>query len=191
MGRGAARGADRRPGRGQARAAVTTAVALTAVAGTRGPAAGRGADAGRGARCRPAGVRQTVLDGGPEVTAVLGGSSPGPRPGLARTAAAPPRSSVPCSPAPHRRAAACRPQRPGARDRAHARRRAQQPADRARLGVTVNTVKWYLKNIFSKLDVANRAEAVSAARRGGLVARSERGVQGVLEARRRASKAPR
>lgn len=37
------------------------------------------------------------------------------------------------------------------------------------LGVTVNTVKWYLKNIYSKLDVGNRTEAVSVARRAGLL----------------------
>ena len=38
------------------------------------------------------------------------------------------------------------------------------------LGVTVNTVKWHLKNVFGKLDVVNRTEAVSVARRGGLLA---------------------
>lgn len=37
------------------------------------------------------------------------------------------------------------------------------------LGVTVNTVKWYLKNINSKLGASNRTEAVSVARRGGLL----------------------
>lgn len=37
------------------------------------------------------------------------------------------------------------------------------------LGVTVNTVKWYLKNIYAKLAATNRAEAVSAARRSGLL----------------------
>jgi LuxR family maltose regulon positive regulatory protein/serine/threonine-protein kinase PknK len=46
--------------------------------------------------------------------------------------------------------------------------RSNQQIARA-LGVTVNTVKWHLKNIFSKLDVANRAEAASVARRGGLL----------------------
>ena len=38
------------------------------------------------------------------------------------------------------------------------------------LGVTVNTVKWYLKNIYAKLGATSRAEAVSSARRGGLLA---------------------
>jgi ATP/maltotriose-dependent transcriptional regulator MalT len=30
-------------------------------------------------------------------------------------------------------------------------------------------VKWYLKNIYTKLGVANRTEAVSVARRSGLL----------------------
>lgn len=38
------------------------------------------------------------------------------------------------------------------------------------LSVTVNTVKWYLKNIFGKLGAANRTEAVSVARRCGVLA---------------------
>ena len=37
------------------------------------------------------------------------------------------------------------------------------------LGVTVNTVKWYLKNIYGKLGAGNRTEAVSIARRRGLL----------------------
>lgn len=37
------------------------------------------------------------------------------------------------------------------------------------LGVTVNTVKWYLKNIYGKLGAANRTQAVSVARRTGLL----------------------
>ena len=37
------------------------------------------------------------------------------------------------------------------------------------LGVTVNTVKWYLKNIYAKLGATSRAEAVSTARRAGLL----------------------
>jgi LuxR family maltose regulon positive regulatory protein/serine/threonine-protein kinase PknK len=37
------------------------------------------------------------------------------------------------------------------------------------IGVTVNTVKWYLKNIYSKLGAGNRTEAVSVARRQGLL----------------------
>ena len=37
------------------------------------------------------------------------------------------------------------------------------------LEVTVNTVKWYLKNIYTSSAPTNRAEAVSTARRGGLL----------------------
>jgi LuxR family maltose regulon positive regulatory protein/serine/threonine-protein kinase PknK len=37
------------------------------------------------------------------------------------------------------------------------------------LTVTVNTVKWYLKNIYAKIGATNPAEAVSTARRGGLL----------------------
>jgi serine/threonine-protein kinase PknK len=37
------------------------------------------------------------------------------------------------------------------------------------LTVTVNTVKWYLKNIYAKLGATNRSEAVSTARRSGLL----------------------
>ena len=35
------------------------------------------------------------------------------------------------------------------------------------LNVTVNTVKWYLKNIYTKLGAANRGQATSIARREG------------------------
>jgi DNA-binding CsgD family transcriptional regulator len=41
----------------------------------------------------------------------------------------------------------------------------------AKLFVTVNTVKWYLKGIFGKLDVASRAQAVARARAVGLLAK--------------------
>ncbi len=37
------------------------------------------------------------------------------------------------------------------------------------LSLKVNTVKWYLKNIFATLGVANRTESVAAARDGGLL----------------------
>jgi serine/threonine-protein kinase PknK len=37
------------------------------------------------------------------------------------------------------------------------------------IGVTVNTVKWYLKNIYGKLGAGNRTEAVSVARRHDLL----------------------
>lgn len=33
------------------------------------------------------------------------------------------------------------------------------------LGVTINTVKWYLKNIYVKLGVARRLESIAEARR--------------------------
>ena len=46
--------------------------------------------------------------------------------------------------------------------------RSNQQIGRA-LGVTVNTVKWYLKNIYAKLGATSRAEAVSTARRAGLL----------------------
>lgn len=37
------------------------------------------------------------------------------------------------------------------------------------LSVTINTVKWYLKSIYLKLDVARRGEAVSEARRRSIL----------------------
>ncbi len=38
-----------------------------------------------------------------------------------------------------------------------------------RLALSVQTVKWYNKSLFQKLNVANRAEALSAAKAGGLL----------------------
>jgi len=38
------------------------------------------------------------------------------------------------------------------------------------LAVSVNTVKWYLRNVYAKLGVSSRMESVSAGRRAGLLA---------------------
>ncbi len=38
-----------------------------------------------------------------------------------------------------------------------------------RLGVTLSTTKWHLKNIYSKLDVCNRTEAVHRAEKAGVI----------------------
>lgn len=43
----------------------------------------------------------------------------------------------------------------------------QQLADR--LSISVNTVKWHLSNIFGKLQIRNRVQAVTLARRAGLI----------------------
>jgi LuxR family transcriptional regulator, maltose regulon positive regulatory protein len=43
----------------------------------------------------------------------------------------------------------------------------QQLADR--LSISVNTVKWHLSNIFGKLQIRNRVQAVALARRAGLI----------------------
>ncbi|MDP9142703.1 MAG: LuxR C-terminal-related transcriptional regulator, partial [Pseudomonadota bacterium] len=43
----------------------------------------------------------------------------------------------------------------------------QQLADR--LSVSVNTIKWHLKNIFEKLRIQNRVQAIAFARRFGLI----------------------
>jgi LuxR family maltose regulon positive regulatory protein len=37
------------------------------------------------------------------------------------------------------------------------------------LVVTTETVKWHLKNIYRKLDASNRTEAVTRARRLGII----------------------
>ncbi len=38
-----------------------------------------------------------------------------------------------------------------------------------RLFITLSTVKWYLKQIYSKLDVSSRTQAIAAARSSGLL----------------------
>jgi LuxR family maltose regulon positive regulatory protein len=39
------------------------------------------------------------------------------------------------------------------------------------MNVSVDTVKWHLKNIFGKLDAADRFQAIDKARRAGLIPR--------------------
>ena len=124
-------------------------------------------------RCIPAGLRQPVLDGGPEVATVLGrlvaraeaGSWPGTGPPIAA------RCSPICWPRPRDRRGRGVADL-NARELAVLRMldvgRSNQQIGRA-LGVTVNTVKWYLKNIYAKLGATSRAEAVSTARRAGLL----------------------
>ncbi|RJG04333.1 LuxR family transcriptional regulator [Noviherbaspirillum sedimenti] len=40
----------------------------------------------------------------------------------------------------------------------------------ATMNVSIDTVKWHLKNIFGKLDVVDRVDAVDKARRTGIIA---------------------
>ena len=124
-------------------------------------------------RCLPAGLRQPVLDGGPEVAAALARLvDPGRGRDLARHRPADRRRGArrAARPTLHRRAAAW--PTSNARELAVLRMldvgRSNQQIGRA-LGVTVNTVKWYLKNIYAKLGATSRAEAVSTARRAGIL----------------------
>ena len=174
--------------RGQVRASVAAAVALTAVAerAARRMAAERSL-ASALSRCLPAGLRQPVLDGGPEVAAVLSrlvtraeaGTWPGTGPPIAVAVLA----DLLAHAAPPGRGVADL----NARELAVLRMldvgRSNQQIGRA-LGVTVNTVKWYLKNIYAKLGVASRAEAVSTARRAGsalLIPRTDGSLQGRVQ----------
>ena len=112
----------------------------------------------------PAGLRQTVVDGGPEVTAVAHRlverwpEGAPPVPGLAELLArvAPAKDTSGLN---GRELAILRMLDTGR----------SNPQIARELTVTVNTVKWYLKNIYAKLGATNRAEAVSTARRGGLL----------------------
>lgn len=160
--------------RGQARAQVSVDVQLTAVL----ERAARYMTAERVladtlARAAPSGLRQTILDGGPEITAVLrrladrGGSvgqeescpgvsaeylgtlagiSGGGRAGLGDVLSA-------------RETSILRMLETGQTNKQIA----------GALGVSVNTVKWYLKGIYSTLEASNRSQAVSIARRSKLL----------------------
>ncbi len=162
--------------RGQARAAVCASVALAGVQerAARRMAAERSL-ASALSRCVPAGLRQPVLDGGPEVATVLGrlvaraesGSWPGTGPPIAAGVLAELLAQAAVDAPGAGRAADL-----NARELAVLRMldvgRSNQQIAHA-LGVTVNTVKWYLRNIYAKLGAASRAEAVSTARRAGLL----------------------
>jgi LuxR family maltose regulon positive regulatory protein/serine/threonine-protein kinase PknK len=162
--------------RGQARAAVCASVALAGVQerAARRMAAERSL-ASALSRCVPAGLRQPVLDGGPEVATVLGrlvaraesGSWPGTGPPIAAGVLAELLAQAAVDAPGAGRAADL-----NARELAVLRMldvgRSNQQIAHA-LGVTVNTVKWYLKNIYAKLGATSRAEAVSTARRAGLL----------------------
>ena len=150
--------------RGQARAAVTATVALVAVQerAARRITAERTL-AGALALVVPAGLRQTVVDGGPEVAAVLERlverwpEGVPPVAGFGELVVAPARDASGLT---GRELAIVRMLDAGR----------SNPQIARELTVTVNTVKWYLKNIYTKLGATNRAEAVSSARRGGLLA---------------------
>ena len=161
--------------RGQIRAQITVAVQLTSVLerGARHMAAER-ALAGALARTAPAGLRQTVLEGGTEINAVLrrllekahsdiwADNYPDVPIGYLRTLTAD-SGDNPVSPGVNlsaREISILRLLETG---------RTNQQLARS-LGVTVNTVKWYLKNIYSTLEASNRSEAVSIARRMNLLA---------------------
>ncbi len=151
--------------RGQTRAEVTATVALAVVQerAARRITAERTL-AGALGLVVPAGLRQVLVDGGPEVTAVLhrlverwpGGGSPVP--GLAELYArlAPAKDTSGLN---SRELAILRMLEAGR----------SNPQIARELTVTVNTVKWYLKNIYAKLGAASRAEAVSVARRTGVL----------------------
>jgi LuxR family maltose regulon positive regulatory protein/serine/threonine-protein kinase PknK len=141
--------------RGQVRAAVTATVALVAVQerAARRITAERTL-AGALALVVPAGLRQTVVDGGPEVTAVAHRllerwpDGVAPVPGLAELLArvAPAKDASGLN---GRELAILRMLEAGR----------SNPQIARELTVTVNTVKWYLKNIYAKLGATNRAEA--------------------------------
>ena len=111
----------------------------------------------------PAGLRQTVVDGGPEVAAVLDRlverwpEGVPPVVGFGELVVAPARDASGLT---GRELAIVKMLDAGR----------SNPQIARELTVTVNTVKWYLKNIYTKLGATNRAEAVSSARRGGLLA---------------------
>jgi serine/threonine-protein kinase PknK len=157
-------------GGGQRRAEVAATVQLVAVheRAARRRAAERSLAAAL-AHAVPAGLRQTVLDGGPEVAAVLGrlveqaradtwpaGHEPIPADRLEPLVTAPAGDLLDLG---GREVAILRMLDSGCTNQQIARK----------LTVTVNTVKWYLKGIYAKLDAANRTEAVSVARRTGVI----------------------
>ncbi|WP_431910360.1 LuxR C-terminal-related transcriptional regulator [Amycolatopsis thermoflava] len=160
--------------RGQLRAQVAARVQLTAVHERAArPLAAERTLATVLAVALPAGLRQTVLDGGSDITAVLIRLLDQARAGVLPISHLVPADQVATLLAlagtDHPRTAladlsgreieilrmldlGCTNQQI-----AHA------------LRVTVNTVKWYLKNIYAKLGAGNRTEAVSLARRSGLL----------------------
>ena len=161
--------------RGQARAGICATVAL---AGVQERAARRMAAersfASALSRCVPAGLRQPVLDGGSEVATVLDrlvarqvGQLAGHRRPIAAGVLAELLAHAAVDTPGSGHAADL-----NARELAVLRMldvgRSDQQIAHA-LGVTVNTVKWYLKNIYAKLGATSRAEAVSTARRAGLL----------------------
>jgi LuxR family maltose regulon positive regulatory protein/serine/threonine-protein kinase PknK len=131
-------------------------------------------------RAALAGLHRSVLDGGPEIVEVLGEldeeARAGHRPDGADPVPADYLASLLAGAAAASRAAGP-PADPALRSLSGREVEILQMLDRGlsnreialNLAVTVNTVKWYLKNIYAKLGVSSRMASVSAVRRGGLL----------------------